>query len=405
MKQDPYSYPGTNVLRNLPGIKDAEQLAEFEYDMASLREIQQAENPIGGNFDLKHLQGIHKELFKDVYDWAGEIRTVGISKGGSSFAPPALIEQYGNSTVFADLKKDNLLQGMDKEKLVERLSHHFSEINALHPFREGNGRATRVFITELVKQTGHSIDFDKVDPDAWIKASRASFVGQMEPIQDIFRDNITSNQELDRSEETFTGMSEIQANLDRAVAFQTLPMKDTLEKHPELAGAYSDLKSIAEGMDPTLPQAAQDSMYAVAKETITLDIARGEIPESEQTQVAENEIADKEIRGREGTDREAAHGALHTHAVKELSRHYGQVRDNPNFQRHDKDELTKVAYFRGVYEKNSEVKGETPNFQAYDAKMASRETLRQLPEPPALEVPENTKAVSRGRAADDDLSL
>jgi len=405
VKQDPYSYPGTNVLRNLPGIKDAEQLAEFEYDMASLREIQQAENPIGGNFDLKHLQGIHKELFKDVYDWAGEIRTVGISKGGSSFAPPALIEQYGNSTVFADLKKDNLLQGMDKEKLVERLSHHFSEINALHPFREGNGRATRVFITELVKQTGHSIDFDKVDPDAWIKASRASFVGQMEPIQDIFRDNITSNQELDRSEETFTGMSKIQANLDRAVAFQTLPMKDTLEKHPELAGAYSDLKSIAEGMDPTLPQAAQDSMYAVAKETITFDIARGEIPESEQTQVAENEIADKEIRGREGTDREAAHEAIHTHAVKELGRHYGQVRDNPNFQRHDKDELTKVAYFRGVYEKNSEVKGETPNFQAYDAKMASRETLRQLPEPPALEVPENTKAVSRGRAADDDLSL
>jgi cell filamentation protein len=404
VKQDPYSYPGTNVLRNLPGIKDPEQLAEFEYDMASLREIQQTENPIRGYFDLKHLQGIHKELFKDVYDWAGEIRTVGISKGGSSFAPPALIEQYGNSTVFADLKKDNFLQGMEKEKLVERLSHHFSEINALHPFREGNGRATRVFITELVKQTGHSIDFDNVDPNAWIKASRASFVGQMGPIQDIFRDNITSNQELDRSEETFTE-SEIQANLDRAVAFQTLPMKDTLERYPELEGAYSDLKIIAEGMNPNLPQAAQDSMYAVAKETITLDIARGEIPESEQTRVAENEIADKEIRGREGTDREAPHEAIHTHAVKELGRHYGQVRDNPDFHRHDKDELAKVAYFRGVYEKNSEFKGETPNFQAYDAKMANRETLRQLPEPPALEVPENVKPVSRERAADDDLSL
>lgn len=405
MKQDPYSYPGTNVLRNLPGIKDPEQLADFEYSMATLREIQQIENPIRGDFDLKHLQAIHKELFKDVYDWAGEIRTVGISKGGSSFAPPALIEQYGNSTVFADLKKDNLLQGMEKEQLVERLSHHFSEINALHPFREGNGRATRVFITELVKQTGHSLDFDKVDPDAWIKASRASFVGQMEPIQDIFRDSVTSNQDLDRSEKTFVGISDIQANLDRAVAFQTSPMKDTLEKHPELAGAYSDLKSIAEGMDSSLPQAAQDSMYAVAKETITLDIARGEIPESEDTRVPESDDATKETSGKEVSEGVEAHAAIHTHAVKELGRHYEQVRDNPNFKMHDKDELAKVAYFRGVYEKNSELKGDTPNFYAYDAKMANRETLRQLPEPPFVEVPENTKAVSRGRAADDDLSL
>jgi len=405
VKQDPYSYPGTNVLRNLPGIKDPEQLADFEYSMATLREIQQIENPIRGDFDLKHLQAIHKELFKDVYDWAGEIRTVGISKGGSSFAPPALIEQYGNSTVFADLKKDNLLQGMEKEQLVERLSHHFSEINALHPFREGNGRATRVFITELVKQTGHSLDFDKVDPDAWIKASRASFVGQMEPIQDIFRDSVTSNQDLERSEKTFVGISDIQANLDRAVAFQTLPMKDTLEKHPELAGAYSDLKGIAEGMDSSLPQAAQDSMYAVAKETITLDIARGEIPESEDTRVLESDNATKGTSGKEVSDGVEEHAAIHTHAVKELGRHYEQVRENPIFKMHDKDELAKVAYFRGVYEKNSEFKGDTPNFYAYDAKMANRETLRQLPEPPFVEVPENTKAVSRGRAADDDLSL
>jgi len=405
VKQDPYSYPGTNVLRNLPGIKDPEQLADYEYSMATLREIQLDDSPVRGEFDLKHLQDIHKELFKDVYDWAGEIRTVGISKGGSSFAPPALIEQYGNSTVFADLKKDNFLQGMEKEKLVERLSHHFSEINALHPFREGNGRATRVFVTELVKQTGHSIDFDKVDPDAWIKASRASFIGQMEPIQDIFRDSITRDQDLNRSDEKSNGISDIQVNLDRAVAFQTLPMKDTLEKHPELAGAYSDLRGIAEGMDPTLPKAAQDRMYAVAKETIARDISRGEIPENEASPVVESKSADTEVKGNEVADKEAAHAAIHTHAVKELGRHYGQVRDNPNFQGHDKDELAKVAYFRGVYEKNSESKGEVPNFHAYDAKMANRKTLRQLPEPPPVEVPENTKTASRGKSADDDLSL
>lgn len=93
------------------------------------------------------------------------------------------------------------------------------------------------------------------------------------------------------------------------------------------------------------------------------------------------------------------------HARSEFVNHLKALSKSPDFATHRKDELAKVAYFRGVYEKSSELKGETPNFHAYDAKMANRETLRQFPEPPVGEVPENTKAASRGRAADDDLSL
>lgn len=193
--QDPYSYPGTRVLRNLHGIEDPEQLDDFEFQMATLRELQLIANPIQGQFDLKHLQAIHQTLLKDVYEWAGELRTVGISKGGSSFARPGMIETYANTSVFKDLKEDRYLQGMDKDKFVERLSHHFGEINALHPFRDGNGRSTRVFLEQLAKQAGYTLDFDQVDPEDWIDASRASGFGRMQPIQQIFGEITTALQD------------------------------------------------------------------------------------------------------------------------------------------------------------------------------------------------------------------
>lgn len=389
--QDPYSYPGTNVLRNVPGIKDPEKLSDFEYKMATLRELQLIEQPIHGKFDLKHLQGIHKELFKDTYDWAGEIRTVGISKGGSSFAQPGMIEGYANSTVFKDLQKDNYLRGMEKEQFVERLSHHFSEINALHPFREGNGRATRVFVEELGKQAGYSLDFDKVEPEAWIEASRASFNGRMGPIQEIFREIATADREV--AGPTLNGEVPTagQPKPDRAVAFQTLPMQEALVRHPELDGAYSELRGIAEDIDPELPQVAQQRMYSVAKETIGLQLERGEIPGAE------------EAPPRDELDTKAQ---IHNHAVTALEGHYSQLRENPSFSDHDRGELVKAAYFRGVYEKSSELKGESPNFAAYDGKMSDRATVGQLPDIPGHESREQKSAATISRpTARDDLSL
>ncbi len=186
MSQDPYSYAGTNVLRNKPGIRDADQLAQFEYQMATLRNIAMLEVPVMGDFDLQHLQDIHNGLFHDSYDWAGTNRTVSISKGGSRFAQPELIGSYAHATVFTDLKNENLLKALGMRQFVERLAHHFSEINALHPFREGNGRATRLFIEELGKQAGYEFDFDGIDPNAWNDASRDCFNGTMEPIRAIF---------------------------------------------------------------------------------------------------------------------------------------------------------------------------------------------------------------------------
>lgn len=85
--EDPYTYPGTGVLRNLLGIRDKDELNEAEYRLTWARRQQLYRQPIQGSFDLAHLQAIHRHLFQDLLDWAGELRTVNISKADSDFHP------------------------------------------------------------------------------------------------------------------------------------------------------------------------------------------------------------------------------------------------------------------------------------------------------------------------------
>lgn len=145
---DTYCYPGTDVLRNKAEITNAEDLDTYEGELSTLRSIEILENPITGQFDLAHLQQIHWALFQDVYDWAGKIRTVDISRGNSRFANVRFIESAAND-IFNKLERENLLKGLDVSSLSKRLAHYLSEINTLHPFREGNGRVQRIFISQL----------------------------------------------------------------------------------------------------------------------------------------------------------------------------------------------------------------------------------------------------------------
>ncbi len=103
---DPYVYPGTDVLRNKPGLRDEGAWRTFEYERSARRATQLVEKPIPGKFDLDHLKAIHKHLFQHVYEWAGEIRTVNIRKDVIPFAPPAFIESYSDKLA-ADLANEN----------------------------------------------------------------------------------------------------------------------------------------------------------------------------------------------------------------------------------------------------------------------------------------------------------
>jgi cell filamentation protein len=188
---DPYIDPKTGILRNKIGATNQEKLSKAEYLAVADRTLQLSVNPIKGNFDLKHLQAIHKHQFQDVYEWAGKVRTVNISKGNSPFARVDFIESY-MKYVHRRLEKDNFLRELEKKEFVEKFTDVYGDVNAAHPFREGNGRSTRAFMAQLAEQAGYRFDQSVIqdNKDIWNKASEQSVRGQMEPLKAILNDAI-----------------------------------------------------------------------------------------------------------------------------------------------------------------------------------------------------------------------
>ena len=173
---DKYTYPDSGVLINKADIRDQAALDAFEADATSVRLLELHEQPIDGKFDLEHLCAIHRHLFQDVYEWAGETRTIDISKGTSRFANWPLIDSYLGKQLAA-LTNEKFLRSLPPEQFIERLAHTMAEINATHPFREGNGRVQRAFCAQLADRAGYFIDFADVESDEMIGAMIASFHG------------------------------------------------------------------------------------------------------------------------------------------------------------------------------------------------------------------------------------
>lgn len=179
-----YCYPHSNVLINKLGIKDAEKLHIAEREITSLRIANAKINVIIGEFDLLHLKKIHKYIFGDIYEWAGEIRWVNIAKG-NMFCNYEFIEANADS-LFSKLRKENYLKDASEEEIPFRLAYYLSEINVLHPFREGNGRAQRLFIEYLAENTGFSVDFSQVTDRQMIEASATSFMCDYSKMNELF---------------------------------------------------------------------------------------------------------------------------------------------------------------------------------------------------------------------------
>lgn len=171
---DPYCYGDSDVLKNKLNIRDHADLVKVEARITSLRIMETMKNPVKGSFDLKHLMNIHKQIFGDLYPFAGKLRTVNISKGFFRFADVIHIEGASND-LFNHLKKENLLKQMPMQKFCDRLAYYAAEINVLHPFREGNGRATREFIRQLAQHNGYELQYSKMDSgllkEAFIKST------------------------------------------------------------------------------------------------------------------------------------------------------------------------------------------------------------------------------------------
>lgn len=182
--EDPYCYPGTTVLKNKLHLKSQVELDSFEAEITA----QRAEEPLpAGRLSYSHYQAIHRHLFQDVYDWAGKIRTVRISKGGSMFCFPESIDRE-MSNLFQALARLKHLKGTKTNEFAAKAAHCLAELNAIHPFREGNGRTQLTFLVLLAETAGHPLAMQRLDPDEVMQAMIESFGGSEDRLVGVVRD-------------------------------------------------------------------------------------------------------------------------------------------------------------------------------------------------------------------------
>jgi len=180
-----YCYPKSNVLINKLNIKDTASLFVAEREITAFKIAKAKDEPIKGNFDLEHLQKINRFIFEDIYTWAGKLRTVDIAKG-NQFCLSNHLETYA-AGVFNELLKENYLINHSFDIVLQRLAYYLSEINVLHPFREGNGRTQRLFIEYLGSVAGVEVDFSGVSDCEMIVASANSFAKDYNEMNSLFK--------------------------------------------------------------------------------------------------------------------------------------------------------------------------------------------------------------------------
>jgi fido (protein-threonine AMPylation protein) len=169
---------------------DAATLEKAEAALVAARSYELLQTPLEGCFDLAQLQAIHRHLFQDLYEWAGELRTVDISKGGQRFAHRAHLARSA-TPIFQQLAKENYLAGLDPVAFSDRAAHYLGELNALHPFREGNGRAQREFVSQLAHAAGYYLAWENVKLPDMLQASIESFQGDTSKLVALIRENLS----------------------------------------------------------------------------------------------------------------------------------------------------------------------------------------------------------------------
>jgi cell filamentation protein, protein adenylyltransferase len=178
---DPYCYPGTSVLINRLDIRDQAALEAFEADATAERSSHEVPP---GSLDYDHYLAIHRHLFQDIYDWAGSIRTVRVAKQGNAFCYPEYIDREMRR-LFSELAGHKHFRDQSPDVFAAMAAHFLAELNAIHPFREGNGRTQLSFLTLLAEEAGHPLALERLNPDATLQAMIKSFDGDERPLAAI----------------------------------------------------------------------------------------------------------------------------------------------------------------------------------------------------------------------------
>jgi cell filamentation protein len=198
---DRYTYPDSEVLINAKGIRESKAARLAESQWVALRAQQIA--ALRGPFDQARLQKTHEAHFGGFYDWAGKIRTEGMmfkqreSGQAVQYPPSGRVEAYIANT-FQQLKSENNLKGLSQEKIADRLSYYYSELDAAHPFRDGNSRTIRQFIADLAASAGYRLDWPRASATAqgieaiYVARDAAVMRGDTSKLTEIIRKHIAA---------------------------------------------------------------------------------------------------------------------------------------------------------------------------------------------------------------------
>jgi len=178
------------VLENLLGIRDPQEMKRIEAEVVSLRLAElYAEHP-DGKLDYAYLCRIHRHLFGDLYPMAGKTRSVDIAKGGSAFCYVQFIEDE-QRRIFRQMQR-RFLTGMTQTEAAKHLAWLASELNALHPFREGNGRAIRAFMVIAAQRYGYQLDYSRVSEERRLQADIDAFTGRISELEQVYAQMLIS---------------------------------------------------------------------------------------------------------------------------------------------------------------------------------------------------------------------
>jgi len=174
-----YCYPASDVLINRFGILDEASLELAEVQATQTR-IEQFE-PDFDDISLSGLQAIHRHLFQDLYDWAGELRMVDVSKGSTRFANVTRIAPEADK-LFRQLAEERHLVGLPHPQFISRLADYYCELNVIHPFRDGNGRSQRLLFEIICINAGYSLRWQPIGRTEWVDANIAAYNCQLQPL-------------------------------------------------------------------------------------------------------------------------------------------------------------------------------------------------------------------------------
>lgn len=197
-----YLYPpsefGVQVLRNKLGLSNYYELSEAERQLTGVRQFELGARPelVPRTFDTEHWKAIHRQVFGDVYEWAGQFRTVDMSKGElvedddgklrqqfNPFVHHEDLEGYA-ADVMDHIREADMFAGRDRAGVVDGLADSLMWTNRLHPFREGNGRTQRILAEHVAEHAGYLLDWYRISPEDQNRVMARAYHDDIEPLRD-----------------------------------------------------------------------------------------------------------------------------------------------------------------------------------------------------------------------------